>query len=180
MLTEVKIGPRVDSLHLAEAKGHLKLDVCCRIGIVCQLLMVVEAVLLVPETEILVPLHPRSLPLLKPVNLRPGLHEELHLHLLKLAHTEDKLPRHDLIAERLTDLCDAEGDLHTTRLLDIEEIDKDPLRCLGPQVDRHRIVRGGAHLRGEHKVELPDVGPVARAAHRVSDLAVEDQLMKPL
>ena len=47
--------------------------------------------------------------MVKPFQLLAGAYEKLHLHLLELAHTEDELSCHDLIAEGLADLRDTEG-----------------------------------------------------------------------
>ena len=52
---QVEVRTAVDAFYLLEAKGHLKLDVGSSIGVVSQLLVVVVAILLVAETEGLVP-----------------------------------------------------------------------------------------------------------------------------
>ena len=41
--------------------------------------------------------------------------KKLHFHLFEFPHPEDELAGHDLVAERLTDLGDAEGDLQAAR-----------------------------------------------------------------
>ncbi len=122
------------------------------------------------------PGHAGLLPAVPPHHLLARAHEELHLHLLELAHAENELTRHDLVAERLADLCDTERQLHAARLLHVEEIDKDALRRLRTEVDRVGAFGQRADLRGEHQVELAHLGPVARARHGANDLAVEDDL----
>ena len=86
----------------------MELDVGSGIGVVCQLLMVVETVVLVAHAQCLVPCQTVFLPVFKPFHLRARLAEELHLHLLELTHTEDELACDNLVAERLADLADAE------------------------------------------------------------------------
>ena len=180
MTLQVEVRTAVDTLYFLEAKGHLKLDVRSCVGVVRQLLVVVVAVLLVTEAESLVPAKTQVLPEVEPLELLTRADEELHLHLLELAHTEDELTGNDLIAEGLTDLCDTEGHLHTACLLHIEEVHEDPLSRLGAQIDLHRTVGRGAHLGGEHEVELTDLRPVARAADGADDLVVEDDLTQLL
>ena len=109
MLTQVKVGTRVNTLHLLEAERHVELDVGSCIGVVSQLVMVVETVVLSTEAQILMPLHTCLLPFGKPIQFCTWLDKELHLHLLELAHTEDKLTGNNLIAESLTYLGDSEG-----------------------------------------------------------------------
>ena len=60
--------------------------------------------------------------------------EELHLHLLELAHAEEEVPGRDLVAEALADLRDPERRLHAQRRGDVLEVDEDALRRLRPQV----------------------------------------------
>ena len=98
----------MDALHLLEAEGHMELDVGSGIGVVCQLLMVVETVVFVAHAQRLVPCQTVFLPIFKPFHLRARLAEELHLHLLELTHTEDELACDNLVAECLADLADAE------------------------------------------------------------------------
>ena len=117
MLAKVEVGTREDTLYLLEAEWHVELDICSSISIVSKLVVVVEAVVLSTETEVLMPLHTYFLPLSEPVKLCTWLDEELHLHLLELTHTEDELTCNDLITECLTDLGDTEMNLHTAGLL---------------------------------------------------------------
>ena len=105
-----------------------------------------------------------------------GAYEELHLHLFELAHAEDELTGHDFVAERLADLCDAEGDAHAAGFLHVEVVDEDALGCFGAQKHGHGAVGGGTHLGFEHEVELAHVGPVLCAADGVDNLLVDDDL----
>ena len=105
------------------------------IGIVSQFVVVVEAIVLCAEAQCLMPCHTGLLPFFKPFQFGTGLHEELHLHLFELPHTEDKLACHDLVAESLTNLGDTKRHLHAACLLHIEVVDKDTLCSLGAQID---------------------------------------------
>ena len=176
MLRQVKVGAAVNAFHLLKPKGHVKLDVTGRIGIVGQLLMVVEPVVLRTESQCLVPLHAGLLPTGEPVQFGSRLHEILHLHLLKLTHTENELTGHDFIAESLAYLCYAERQLHAACLLHIKIVHKDALSRLGTQVYLAGALSRRAHLGGEHQVELAHLGPVACAANRAYDFLVEDNL----
>ena len=166
----------MDALDLLETEREVVFDVGRGIGIVRQFVVVVETVAVVAEAQCTVPGHTGLLPLLPPLHLLAGTYEELHLHLLEFAHAEDELPRHDLVAEGLADLRDAERKFHAARFLDVEEVDEDALRRFGTQVDRVGPFGRRSHLGGEHQVELPHLRPVARARNGAGDLAVEDDL----
>mmetsp|Transcript_54905 Transcript_54905/g.91446 ORF Transcript_54905/g.91446 Transcript_54905/m.91446 type:complete len:384 (-) Transcript_54905:1184-2335(-) len=61
------------------------------------------------------------------------LNEILDLHLLKFTRSENKVAGRDLIAERLPDLGDAEGQTHPRCVHHIFEVGEDTLSRLGPQ-----------------------------------------------
>ncbi len=176
MASQIEVGARVDTLHLLESEGEIILYVGRRICVVGEFLVVVETVVVVAEAQGAMPSHTGLLPLVPPIHFGPGLHEELHLHLLELAHAEYELTRHDLVAERLAYLCDAEREFHASRLLHVEVVDEDALRRFGAEVDGVGAFGGRSHLRREHEVELAHVGPVASARNGAGDLAVEDDL----
>src|SRR3954447_2022358 len=111
------------------------------------------------------PLEAGLLPVFIPFFLCAGTDKELHFHLLKLAHTEDKLAGYNLVAECLTNLGDTKGYLHACRLLYVEEVYEDTLCGFGAQVNGVSIFGNRTKLCGEHQVELADVGPVARATN---------------
>src|SRR5690554_1865788 len=142
MLAQVEVGTGVNTFHLLEAEGHLILNVCRCIGIVRQLVVIVKTIFVRTKTKCLVPSHTNCLPVFEPLQLFSRRDEELHLHLLELTHAEDELARHDLIAERLAYLSDAEGDFHSPCLLHVEEVDEDSLCCLGTKIDLHGSVGG--------------------------------------
>ena len=124
------------------------------------------------------PCHTSLLPLVEPLQFCSRFYEELHLHLLKLTHTEDKLSGDDLITESLTDLCDTERNLHTSSLLYVQVIYKDTLCSLRTQINLHAIISRSTHLCREHQVKLAYIGPVTCSADRADDLLIQDNLLE--
>ncbi len=176
MLRKVEIGTRVDTLYLLETERHLELDVGSGIGIMSELLMVVVTILFIAQPQRLVPFQAGLLPFLEPFKFRSGTHEELHFHLLELTHTENKLTRHNLVAESLADLGDTEGDAHAAGFLHVEVVDKYTLCRFGTEIYIHRTVSSRTHLGFEHKVELAHISPVLGAADGIHDFLVDDNL----
>ena len=178
MLRQVKISAAVNTLNLLETKWHLELNVGSCIGIMSQLLVVVEAILLIAQAQSLMPLETILFPNLKPFKFLTRTYEELHLHLLKLTHAEHKLPCNNLVAEGLTYLCDTKWQTHASSLLHIQEVNEDSLSSLGTQIHIHSVVAATSHLGLEHKVELAHVGPVACATNWINNLIIEDDLLE--
>ena len=176
MLREVEVGARVNTFHFFESKRHLKLYVTCCVSIVSELLVVVETIVFCAKTESLVPSHARFLPLAEPFEFGAWLHEELHLHLFKFAHTEDELASYDLITESLTDLCNTKRNLHATCLLHIEVVHEDTLCGLRTEVDGRCPLRSRPHFGLKHEVELAHFSPVASTANGANDFLVQDDL----
>ena len=133
-------------LDLLEAEREVVLDVRGGIGIVGQLLVVVETVVVVAEAQGAVPGHAGLLPTVPPLHLGARAHEELHLHLLELAHAEDELAGYDFVTESLTNLGDTERNLHTTGLLYIQVIYEDTLCRFRTKVYLHGTIGSGTHL----------------------------------
>src|SRR5579885_3811907 len=104
-----------------------------------------------------------------------GADEVFHLHLLELARAEDEVAGRDLVAERLTDLRDAEGNLASHRRLHVQEVDEDALRRFGPKIgERCRVVFIGdcADGRAEHEVEGARLRPILPSAIRTRNMPV--------
>jgi hypothetical protein len=80
--------------------------------------------------------------------------EELDLHLLELARAEGEVARVDLVAESLTDLGDAERDLHARRVHHVLEVDEDALGGLGAEVGDVAGIAAARRRTSEHQVEL--------------------------
>ena len=114
-----------------------------------------------------------SQPVFEPVLRVVWRHEELHLHLLELAHPEGEVAWGDLVAEALSDLGDAERRPLARELQVVLEVQEDPLCRLGPQVDGRAVGLHGSNRRLEHQVELArlrqvTLGRLARALRRLA------------
>ncbi len=109
----------MDAFQLFETKRELELDVGGGVRVVRQFLVIVETVVLRRNAQIRMPLQTRLFPVVEPFELLSWFHEELHLHLLELAHTEDELAGHNLVAERLADLRNTKRQFHSACLVDI-------------------------------------------------------------
>ena len=176
MVAQVEVGTAVNAFQFLEAEGEVELDIRGGVGVMGQLLVVVETVIIGPHSQVYVPFHAGFLPLFEPVQLGAGLDEELHLHLLELAHAEDKLAGHNLVAEGLSDLGDTERNLHPAGLLDVQIVHKNALGGLRTQINEVGAVGRGAHGGGEHQVKLTHLGPVASTGNGAHDVAVDDNL----
>ncbi len=121
-------------------------------------------------------------PVLVPLRGLVRRDEELHLHLLELAHPEEEVARRDLVAERLADLRDPERRLAARELEDVLEVDEDPLRRLGAEVRRRARVLHRPDLRLEHEVELARLGEVAVGAFAgaLARLAAALRVLEPV
>src|SRR5690606_2046679 len=102
--------------------------------------------------------------------------KKLHLHLLKLTHTEDKLAGYDFISESLANLRNSKRNLHPCSFLHIQEIDKNPLSCLRSKINSRRILRNRADLGGKHQIELAYFCPIGRATDRAFDAFIYDEI----
>ena len=86
-----------------------------------QLFVVVEAAVRFGKPNSLVPAHAVFFPVCRTTSFRCRAEQILHFHLLELAHAEDELPGHDLVAEGFTDLGDAERNLLAGGFLHVQE-----------------------------------------------------------
>ena len=172
VLREVEVGAGVYALNLLESERHLELDVGGGVGIVGKLLVVVETVFLIAETESLVPFEASLAPCVEPFELLARTHEELHLHLFELAHAENELTCHNLVAECFSDLRYAKRNAHASCLLHVEIVYEYALGRLRTEIYLHCSVGSGTHLGLEHQVELAHVSPVACAGDWIDDLIV--------
>ena len=80
--------------------------------------------------------------------------EPFHFHLLKLARTENKVTRVDLVAEGFADLRNPERHTHTAGIENVFEIEENPLRRFGAQIYLIGIVFDWPCVRFKHQVEL--------------------------
>ena len=166
----------MNTFNFLEAKRHFKLDIGCRISIVCKFIVVVEAIFLVAKAKSLMPAHTSLFPLLEPFKFFTWTNKELHFHLFEFTHTENELTSHDFVTEGLANLGDTERNAHTACLLNIQEVNKDSLCCFRTQIHRHRAIGSAAHLGFEHQVKLANFSPVASATNRTHYFIVENNL----
>ena len=162
---QVEVRAIGDALYLAPAPRKQVLDVVGRLGVVREFVgfmrphpqpVLAHAQFCVPREAVLNP------PL---VNLlvRPRLHEVLDFHHLELARAEDEAARRNLVAERLADLRDAEGQPLARRVQHILEVHEYALRRLGPQKRDRCVVFNGPYECLEHQVEVARLGQLAAA-----------------
>ena len=178
VLRQVEVRAAVYPLHLFESKGHLELYIGSGIGVVCQLFVVVEAIFAVAKSERPVPTHTEMFPVVEPLHLLARTDKKLHLHLLELTHTEDKLPCHYLIAECLAYLCYTERYLHSARLLHVEEIDKNTLCRLGTEIDLGGSVGNRTYLGRKHKVKLTHISPILGPRYGTNHIVIDNDLFE--
>ena len=144
----------------------------------CKLVVVVVTVVLLAHSKCLVPFQTDLFPFCKPLKLSARLYKELHLHLLKLSHSEDELSCYNLVSESFTNLCNTKRQLHTAGFLYVQVVYKDTLSSLWSQVNCAALARYATKLGAEHKVELSYVCPVLCSRDRTSNLAVKDKLFQ--
>ena len=136
--------------------------------------MVAETDILLFESEAEKEVLAVASPVIEPLEVCAGLAEEFKLHLLELAYTEDEVSGCYLVTERLTYLCYAERHLFTCCSLDICEVYKDTLRCLGTEIKLCLAVLRYALKGLEHEVELADICEILLAAVRAYDVLFLD------
>ena len=177
MAGEVVVRAVVDAVQLLPAHRIEILDIARFLCIVCEFFMVMEAEMFFLEAEVEKELL--CLLLVFPIKflVRPFLAEPLMFHLFELDGAEDEVAGGDLVAERLADLGDAEGDFRPRRALDVEEIDEFALRRLGTEIDLVLALVGDPARGLEHEIEGADGGPVKAAADGAMDLMFADILL---
>lgn len=164
MPRKVEIGSVVGAVYLAPAEREEKLDIARRLGVVGELLVVVEAEILGIDAEILVILSAVLLEVFVKLGVSTLFAEGLELHLLKLNGAEGEVAGGYLVSEGLAYLADAERQLGSHRALHVEEVDIFALSVLGSEIDNALSVIGNAPVGLEHQVEFPDRGEVMLAA----------------
>ena len=88
-----------------------------------------------------------------------------HFHLFEFAGAEDRILKDDFVAERFSDLRNAERNLHPVRLNDIFKIDEDALTGFRAQVYDGRVAFDGAEMRFKHQIEFAHGGIEIGRAH---------------
>ena len=176
VLCQVVVGSVCNAPQLAPAKGETILEVCGCLGVEAQLFLVVvtQTQVLFLQTQIQQEVLAVATPVLEPFQVGVRLAEELQFHLLELTDTEDKVARCDLVAERLTDLSNAEGQLFPGGALDVGKVYEDALCRLRTQIQFRLGILCNALIGLEHQIELADVGEVRLAAVWAGDLLFPD------
>src|SRR5690606_13545053 len=113
-------------------------------------------------------------PFLVPFQLRSRTYEELHFHLFEFTHTHDELAGDDFVTESFPYLGYTERYFHSSRLLNVKEVDEDTLSGFWAEVYLLGTVGHRSHLGCEHKIELAHVGPVFGARDRTYDIMFFD------
>ena len=179
VLGQVIVGTVRHTPQLAPAEGEHEFEVGGTLGVEAQLLgaVVTQPQVLLLHVQAQQPVAAEAAPILEPLQIGAGLAEELQLHLLELTGTEGKVARGDLVAEGLTDLADAEGQLLAGGALDVLEVDENALGGLRTEIHRVLGILGDALEGLEHQVELPDVGEVVLAAGGAGDVVLLDEVL---
>ncbi|MPM64448.1 hypothetical protein SDC9_111334 [bioreactor metagenome] len=130
---EVEICTIGNAPKFAPAKGEHKLNIRRTLAIVRKLFLLVlaQADGAILHAEAQQELVAVVLPVGIPFQIGAGRAEELQLHLLKLADTEDKVARRDLVSEGFSNLRDAERQLFARGALHIFKVDEDTLCGFG-------------------------------------------------
>ena len=172
MASQVIVGPVRDPPELSPAEGEQELDIRRRLAVEAQLLLRVipEPHLFRLHTKLLQPVAAERPPVIKPLQIRIRLTEELQLHLFELTRTEGKVSGCDFIPERLADLSDSERNFLSGRTLHVLEIDKNALRGFRTEINGILRVLRNALERLEHQVKLPDIRKIVFSAAGTGDL----------
>ena len=121
------------------------------------------------------PLQAGLFPLFVPFFLGSRGNKELHFHLFKFPHAKNKLPGNNFVAKSFSGLCYSKRNLHSTRFLNIEKVDKYSLCRFRTEIQIHGRLGRSAELGAKHEVELFDIGPIARTRLWTSNFKFFDQ-----
>src|SRR6185437_8397527 len=97
----------MDTFQFFKSKRKFKFDINCCIGIMCKLYMIMKPEFLCRNTQAFMPFHSFCFPIVVPFHFCSGLHKELHFHLFKFTHSENKLACYNFIAECFASLCNS-------------------------------------------------------------------------
>src|SRR3989339_730419 len=95
----------MNTFNLSPAKRKHVFNIYCHFSIMCQLFMNLEFHFFGIQSHILIPIPSLFLPVLIPLFFGSGLHEILHLHLLKFTCPVKEILSVNLISESFSDLC---------------------------------------------------------------------------
>src|SRR5436305_8085711 len=155
MPREVPVLPPVNAFPLLPAQDSTILYIECLFCIVGQLISGMrthtQTIPLVHNT--LVPVKAELLPVHEPLLHFAGVHKELQIPLLKLTLAEQEITRCHLVAISLTDLADAEGNLHTRGFEYVIKVQVDVLASFTAQVGLHFIAFDHTQVRFHQQIE---------------------------
>ena len=120
-------------------------DINGALGVVREFLfrVFVQAQVFGINAQVDVPLETLVDPLLMPLLISARFYEELKLHLLEFAGTEDEVTWRDFVAEGLADLSDSERWFLAGGRHNVGELREDTLCCFGAQVVQSGLVING-------------------------------------
>ncbi len=178
MALQIEVGSVGKAVEFACPKGEIIDEIDGALGVVGELLFgmlfLVDAGRI--ETDELAPLVHGGQPICKSF-FPSGFPDEIFdLHLLEFDDAEDEIARRDLVAERFSDLGDAEGDFDPHRVDDVFIIEEDRLSGLRAKVGDIPIGAGFAHVGMEHQVEVPRFSKVLSAAFGAFHFLLLDQV----
>ena len=179
MLRQVIIGTVRDSPKLSPAEREQEFNIRRSLAVEAEFFrrMVAQAEFVFLHTQLFQPFVAETSPVLEPVEIRSRLAEEFQLHLLKLACTERKVPRCDLIAEGLADLPDTERKFLARCPLHIFKVHKNTLSSLRAKVYGILCILRNTLERLEHQVKLTDVSKIVLAAGRTGDIMLLNKVL---
>ena len=160
MLAQVEVSTAVNTFYFLESEWHQEFDIGSGISVVSQFFVVMVTVVVVAESQCLVPFQTSFFPFLEPFKFSSRFYEELHFHLFELTHTEDELTCNDFVTESLTNLSDTERNFHTSCFLNIQVVYENTLSSFRTQIYFHCTVGSRSHFGREHQVELTYFSPV--------------------
>ena len=157
------VGDAFELSPIGALETELVFDVDGALRIVGELLLrvLVVAQVLRLDAEVEVPLGACVDPILVPGFVLAGLDEELHLHLLEFAGTEDEVAWRDLVTEGLAHVGDAERRLLAGGGHHVLEVHEDALRGFRTQIVQGVLVLDRAEVGAQHHVEVARFGPLA-------------------
>src|SRR5579875_1132321 len=184
MRVEVVRPAMRDRLELAPSPREEVLDVGSGLGVVRSLLRL-QFIKTQPfrlDSIVGIPLFAGANPLLVPFEIAPVVGDEIfELRLFEFADPKRKVSGRDLISERLPDLSDTERRSLSSGLVDVLEVDEDPLSRLRTQVRDRSAVLHRSDARLHHEIEVarlrqrpahPAIGTLVERAEMVRPEAV--------
>ena len=138
MLREVVVGAIVNTLDLVKATRELVLNIPCILRIEDEVLVLLEAKLVLRDAKRKIPVEPVLLDSLIGRLVLVRTDEVLRIRLLELPRSEEEIAWRDLVPERLPYLRDTERNLRTHRVNDVLKVQVDALTRLARKIHRVR------------------------------------------